>query len=169
MTEIRGSSAGPVDGAVDEGDVELAVDDRPRQVAGCTPVQTKSDAGMGLAKAREKGSQVHHAKGLDCTHVQLTTKYPPETGHCVATLVHCGERRPSGRQEGPSSLRQGDAAVVPHEEGLPEFPLERLDRGAETGLHNVNPGGGTGEVLLLGHSHEVLKLAKLHISILSML
>ena len=124
---------------------------------------------MGLAKGREKGGQVHHAKGLNGTHVQLTTQHPPEAGDSVATLVHCSEGRPCGRQEGPSGLRQGDAAIVPHEEGLLELSFESLDRGAETGLHDMDPGGGPGEVLFLGHSHEVAKLAKLHASILSML
>ena len=33
----------------------------------------------------------------------------------------------------------------------------------------MDPGGGAGEVLFLGHRHEVLELAKLHASILSML
>ena len=76
---------------------------------------------------------------------------------------------PSGRQKCPAGLGQGDPAVVSHKEGLSELPFESLDRGAQTGLHNVDPRGGAGEVLLLGHRDEVLELAELHVSILSMM
>ena len=50
MAEIGGGQPGPIDGAVDEGDVELAVGHGPRQLARRRMSQTKSDPGVGLAE-----------------------------------------------------------------------------------------------------------------------
>ena len=71
VTEIRCHQPGPVDWPVDEGDVELAVDNCPREVAGSTPGQTKSDCRMVRSERRKEGGQVHDAKRLNCPHVQL--------------------------------------------------------------------------------------------------
>ncbi len=71
VTEIRCHQPDPVDWPVDEGDVELAVDNCPRQIAGRTPGQTKSYPRVDLAEDRQEGGQVHYAKRLNCPHVQL--------------------------------------------------------------------------------------------------
>ena len=71
VTEVRDHQPGQVDWTVDEGDVELAVDNCPRQIAGRTPAQTESNSRVGLPEGRKKGGQVHYAKCLNCPHVQL--------------------------------------------------------------------------------------------------
>ena len=169
MAEIGGGQPGPVDGPVDKGDVEFAVGYRPRQLAGRRVGQPKGDPGMGLAEAREKGGQIDHAQGLNGADLQLTPQHAPETRHRVATLVQGGQAPSSGGQERPPGLREGDPAVVPHEEGVTEFPFESLDRGAQAGLHHVDPRRGAGEMQLLGHGNEMLELAELHTSSVSML
>ena len=71
VTEIRCHKPDPVDWPVDEGDVELAIDNCPREIAGSTPAQTKSDSRMVLSERRKESGQVHDAKRLNCPHVQL--------------------------------------------------------------------------------------------------
>ena len=50
-----------------------------------------------------------------------------QTGHRFATLVHRSESCPGGREK--SRVRPGSMSpdVVPHQEGLSEFPFESLD------------------------------------------
>ena len=71
--------------------------------------------------------------------MQLTSQHASETRHRVATLVEGRQALSSSRQEGPAGLGQRNAAVVSHKEGLSELPLESLDRGAQAGLHDVDP------------------------------
>ena len=101
VTEIRCHQPGPVDRPVDESNVELAVDDCPSQIAGCTPGQTKGDSRVGFAEGRKEGGQVHHAKRLNGPHVQLAAQNTAETGHRVAALVHRGESCPERQVEEP--------------------------------------------------------------------
>ena len=138
VAQLGGGQPGPIDRPVDEGDVQFAVGHRPRQGAGRPVGQSNGDAGMGLPEPRERGGQIDHAQRLNGPDVQLASQDTPQTCHRVATLVGGGQALPSGRKERPSGLRQGDPAVVPHEEGLPELAFESLDRHAQARLHDVD-------------------------------
>ena len=169
MAEIGDRQPVPVNGPVDEGDVELAVRHGPRQLAGGRMDQAQAHSGMSLTERCEKGGQVDDTQGLDGADVELTTHNTPDTGHCVATIIPGRETLSGCGQESPSRLRQSDPAVVAHEKRVAELPLESLDRGTEAGLPDVRPRRRSREVPLVGHGNEVLELTKLHTSTVLMM
>lgn len=64
-------------------------------------------------------------------------------------------------EQNSSGVGQPDLTCAPDEQFGVKFFLEQPDR-IKSGLHNVHPLCGAGEVLLLGHRHEMLQLPNIH-------
>ena len=78
--------------------------------------------------------------------------------------LHVGQHPLHEGQQGGAVGREGDRALAraPVEEHHAELVLEQADLARQRGLGQVQPGGGLGEALLLGHGQGVGQLVELH-------
>jgi hypothetical protein len=70
-------------------------------------------------------------------------------------LVGGGKGATGGGEQGAAGLAEGHVAAVTHEQRGAYLVLEGADGRAQAGLDDVYPGGGPGEVQLLGDGDEV--------------
>jgi hypothetical protein len=80
----------------------------------------------------------------------------------VDRLVPAGEQGPRVLEEDSARGRQRDGPLRAGQELHAELLFQPADLLAERGLHDVQALGGTAEVELFGHSHEVAQMAELH-------
>jgi hypothetical protein len=69
-------------------------------------------------------------------------------------------------EQGVTGRGEGDPPGAAHEQRGAQLLFEGADRGRESGLGDVEACRGAGEVALLGHRHERLELAELHLATL---
>ncbi|GAA3079725.1 hypothetical protein GCM10020000_76870 [Streptomyces olivoverticillatus] len=82
--------------------------------------------------------------------------------HRLLHRLRSGKCGAGVRQDRPAYLGQSHRPAGAVEQGLPQLPLQLADLGAETGLGQMQPGGGSGETALLDDADEVAQLTKLH-------
>ena len=85
-----------------------------------------------------------------------------DTGDRCLALLGRGQGAAGGRQQRLPGRGERDAPVIAHEQRIAQLSFERVDRGAQAGLHDVHPGGRAGEVQLFGDRDEMSELAQLH-------
>ncbi len=97
-----------------------------------------------------------HANG------ELTAAQPLHRLDRLAAGARGCQRPTRLRQQGLTGRGQRDASGAAVEERRSKFALEEPDRRRQAGLHDPDPFGGTREMPLVRHGHEVLQLPKFH-------
>ncbi len=100
-------------------------------------------------RAHAPDREVSHRAGRDAPRV-------------VSGLVDVGEDRACPLEVGPAGLGEVDAAGGAVEQLDAELGFQLADLLGERRLGHVEPLGGATEVTLLGHRHEVPKVAQIH-------
>lgn len=62
------------------------------------------------------------------------------------------------RQHRRADLGQPDRTSRAIQQWMPQFPFQPADLRAHSGLGDVHPGGGPGEIGLLGHRDKIFQL-----------
>jgi hypothetical protein len=83
-------------------------------------------------------------------------------GHDVPGLLRRVQGTPRFGQESLARFCEFHPPCCADEEFCTELALERTDRVRQRGLRNVATICGSGEVSLIGHRDEVLKVSQLH-------
>jgi hypothetical protein len=87
-----------------------------------------------------------------------------QTRRRAVQLVRLCQQRAGLRQQGRTTLGEGDRTAVAVEQAHTEVPFQRLDLLGQRGAGDEQPARRPPEVQFLGDGHEVAKLAELHVA-----
>ena len=153
---------GTVPEAPDEGHVHRAAAHPLYEPVGVVLNQGDVDPGMGEVESGERVEQRGGRARSDHADHQSTPQKPVHLIHRVAYGLNGREHGPRPFERGRAGGRHARRATGPVEERRPEVLFELADLRADSGLADVDPRRGAGEIRLFGHGDEVLELPEFH-------
>ena len=155
-------SSGARCGAADECEIDATAAQLVDQLVGAAFAHGDLHGGVCLVKARERVEERRNRTTDHHSHRQAAAQQLARLAHGLAERLRSGQRGACVLEGSFAGGREPGGAGRAVEQFRAELAFKLFDLGADPGLADVDPRGGSGEVGFLGHRDEVLKLAEIH-------